>query len=324
MLNESQLPKTRAIEKMVRPRAAQHERYPMLDLVFENLALGMWSLVRRVMGEGVEVGWEASSVSRFAEYCETVEPGSVFGIFRIAEWAGEGLIAMDGQLVDSAVEALLGGGPAISTTSGLREPTMVDRTIAGRFMRIAADELARAFARTDQSIGSLTAKLVKLESNARLLTVARRDEMVARATFQVALGAGERGGRFDLLLPYSTLEPARRRLLSHQPSGKPHVEEPDSSLLHAVLPETPLTLHAVLDRLTLSLADIAQWREGTLLALGVGAEGPTILYGEREGGPGLGRKMFVGRLGASQGRKAVRLLAVIPGSADDIGAETLP
>jgi hypothetical protein len=56
----------------------------------------------------------------------------------------------------------------------------------------------------------------------------------------------------------------------------------------------------------------------------VGAEGPTILYGEREGGPGLGRKMFVGRLGASQGRKAVRLLAVIPGSADDIGAETLP
>jgi hypothetical protein len=71
------------------------------------------------------------------------------------------------------------------------------------------------------------------------------------------------------------------------------------------------------DHLTLSLADIAQWREGTLLPLGVAAEAPTILYGEKEEGPGLGRKMFAGRLGTSQGRKAVRILEVIPAATDN-------
>jgi flagellar motor switch protein FliM len=302
---------------MARRRASHHEHYPLLDLVFEDLALGMGSAIGQFLGEGAEVGWEASSVTRFADHCEAIEPGSVFGIFRIAEWDGEGLVAMDTRLVDTAVEALLGGGHLASTTTGPREPTMVDRTIAGRFMRLVLDELARAFGRIDQSIGPLFGKLVRLERNVRLLTVARREEMVAKATFQVVPGAGEGGGSFDLLLPYSTLQPVRRKLLSAQPSGKPQVEEPESSPMLAILPGTPLTLHAVVDHLTLSLADIAQWREGTLLPLGVAAEAPTILYGEKEEGPGLGRKMFAGRLGTSQGRKAVRILEVIPAATDN-------
>jgi flagellar motor switch protein FliM len=260
---------------------------------------------------------------RFADYREALGPGSVFGVFRIAEWGGEGAIAMDVQLVDAAVEALLGGGRAGGAPPGPREHTLVDRAIAGRFVRLAVDELARAFARADQSIGPVTARLARLESDVRLLTVARRDELVARATFRVALGREERGGRFDLLLPHSTLEPVRRKLLGAGPSGRHHRDAPDRPLL-AVLPEAPLTLHAVVDRLTLSLADIAQWREGTLLPLGVDAERPAILYGESEGSRSLGRKMFVGRLGASQGRKAVRILEVIPRAVDTLGKEALP
>jgi len=323
MSEEARQPKARAIEKMVRQRAAGHEHYPLLDLVFENLALGMWSAVRRLLGEGAEVAWDASATMRFADYREALGPGSVFGVFRIAEWGGEGAIAMDVQLVDAAVEALLGGGRAGGGPPGPREHTLVDRAIAGRFVRLAVDELARAFARADQSIGPVTARLARLESDVRLLTVARRDELVARATFRVALGREERGGRFDLLLPHSTLEPVRRKLLGAGPSGRHHRDAPDRPLL-AVLPEAPLTLHAVVDRLTLSLADIAQWREGTLLPLGVDAERPAILYGESEGSRSLGRKMFVGRLGASQGRKAVRILEVIPRAVDTLGKEALP
>ena len=323
MSEEARQPKARAIEKMVRQRAGGHEHYPLLDLVSENLALGMWSTVRRLLGEGAEVAWDASATMRFADYREALGPGSVFGVFRIAEWGGEGAIAMDVQLVDAAVEALLGGGRAGSGPPGPREHTLVDRAIAGRFVRLAVDELARAFARADQSIGPVTARLARLESDVRLLTVARRDELVARATFRVALGREERGGRFDLLLPHSTLEPVRRKLLGAGPSGRHHRDAPDRPLL-AVLPEAPLTLHAVVDRLTLSLADIAQWREGTLLPLGVDAERPAILYGESEGSRSLGRKMFVGRLGASQGRKAVRILEVIPRAVDTLGKEALP
>lgn len=324
MPDQDPYPKARAIEKMVRPSAGNQDRYRLLDPVFENLALGTWSAVRRLLGEGAEVGWEATSTARFADYCEAIEPKTVFGIFRLAQWDGEGLIAMDAQLVDAVVESLLGGGHVVSTPPEPREQTMVDRAIAGRFMRLAIEEFGRAFARTDSRISPLTAKLIRLESDVRLLTVARRDETVTRATFEVVLGPSERGGRFDVLLPPAMLEPARRILLNAEPSSEHDGDRPSSSPLRAVLPEAPITLHAVLDRLTLSIADIAQWQEGTLLQLGVDAERPTIVYGEREEGRGPGRKMFVGRLGASQGRKAVRILEVIPESADTVGMGTLP
>jgi flagellar motor switch protein FliM len=321
MPDQSQQLKTRAIEKMVRQRASQ-ERSPLLDLVLENWRFGMWSAVRKLLGESAEVSWQTSSALRFADYCEAVPPGSVFGVFRIAEWDGQGLIAMDTQLVDAAVEALLGGGHVVNATPARREPTTVDRTIAGRFIRLAIDELARAFLRTDQGLGPVTAKLLKLESDPRLLTAARREEMVTSASFQILLG--DRGGRYDLLLPHSMLEAASRKLANAQRSGRLHPEEPEPSPLRAVLPGTPLTLHAVVDRLTLTLADIAQWHEGMVLPLGVDAERPAILYGEKEGGPGLGHQMFIGRLGTSQGRKAVRILEVVPASADSVATEGLP
>jgi flagellar motor switch protein FliM len=324
MSDVSPSPKKRAIEKMVRRRATDPEHSPLLASVPEHLTHGMWSAVRRLLGEGTEIRAEPTSLVRFADYCEAAEPNSVFGTFRLSDWGGDGLIAMEPRLVDVAVETLLGGGDVAGTVPERRELTTVDRAIAGRFIRGAIDELARVFARTEKGIGPLTAKLIKVESNARLLTVARRDDTVAKTSFQVVLSQGEHGGKFDLLLPDAILERARRKPRHHESPAGHGTDTPAAGPLLAILPETPLTLHAVVDRLTLSLADIAAWREGTLLPLGVDAERPVMLYAEREAGPGLGRQLFVGRLGASQGRKAVRIIEANSESAEKPGAEALP
>lgn len=312
----------RAIEKMVRRRAVDPEQSPLLAALPENLTYGIWSAIRRLLGGAAEVQAAPSSLVRFADYCGTAEPNSVFGTFRLSHWGGDGLIVMGCRLVDVAVETLLGGDKLAGPMAADREHTTIDRAIAGHFIRIVIDELARVFTRTEQAPGPLSAKLVKLESNPRLLTVARQEDTVAKTSFEVTPSPGEPGGRLDLLLPDAILEPARRKLRHLQPSADRGTGAPPPLL--EVLPETPLTLHAVLDRLTLSLADVAAWREGTLVPLGVGAERPVMLCGEREAGPGLGRQMLVGRLGASQGRKAVRIVASTLGSADKPGAEVLP
>ncbi len=324
MSEESPRPNKRAIEKMVRRRATDPEQSPLLASLPENLSYGVGSAVRRLLGEATEVRSGPPSPVRFGDYCEAAEQNSVFASFRLSEWSGNGLIVMESRLVDVAVETLLGGGKVAGAVPEKRELTSVDRAIAGRFIRVAIDELARAFARTEQNVGPLTAKLVKLESNTRLLTVARRQDTVIKASFEVVLSPGEHGGRLDLLLPDAILEPARRMPRHRETQVRQSGDAPAAGPLLAILPETPLTLHAVVDRLTLSLADIAAWQEGTLLPLGVDAERPVMLYGERETGPGLGRQMFVGRLGASRGRKAVRIIAANAEPADKPGVEVLP
>jgi flagellar motor switch protein FliM len=309
---------------MVRRRATDAEHSSLLASVPENLTYGVWSAVRRLLGEGTEIRADPTSLVRFSDYCEAAAPNSVFATFRLGEWNGNGLIVMEPRLVDLAVETLLGGGQVAGAVPETRELTTVDRAIAGRFIRVAIDELARVFARTEPKAGPLTAKLEKLETNPRLLTVARRQDTVAKASFEVVLAQDKHGGRLDLLLPDTILEPARRKLRHLQSPARHGTDEPAAGPLLEILPETPLTLHAVVDRLTLSLEDIAAWREGTLLPLGVDAERLVTLYGEREAGPGLGRQMFVGRLGASQGRKAVRVIAANRESAEKPGMEVLP
>jgi flagellar motor switch protein FliM len=309
---------------MVRRRATDPDQSSLLALVPENLTYGVWSAVRRLLGESTEIRAAPTSLVRFSDYCGAAEPNSVFGTFRLSEWNGSGLIVMDSRLVDVAVETLLGGGEVASTAAEARELTTVDRAIAGRFIRGAIEELARVFARTERNAGPLTAKLDKLDTDPRLLTVARRQDIVAKASFEVVLPQGEQGGRLDLLLPDAILEPARRKLRHLEPPAGHGADEPAAGPLLEILPETPLTLHAVVDRMTLSLEDIAAWREGTLLPLGVDADRPVMLYGERETGPGLGRQMFVGRLGASRGRKAVRIIAANLESAGKTGTEVLP
>jgi flagellar motor switch protein FliM len=323
MSDVSPKPTKRAIEKMVRRRATDAEHSSLLASVPENLPYGVWSAVRRLLGEGTEIRANPTSLVRFSDYCEAAEPNSVFATFRFGEWNGNGLIVMEPRLVDLAVETLLGGGRVAGTAPETRELTTVDRAIAGRFIRVAIDELARVFARTEKA-GPLTAKLEKLETNSRLLTVARRQDTVAKASFEVVVAQGRQGGRLDLLLPDAILEPARRKLRHLQSPARHGTDEAAAGPLLEILPETPLTLHAVVDRLTLSLEDIAAWREGTLLPLGVDAERLVMLYGERETGPGLGRQMFVGRLGASQGRRAVRVIAANRESAEKPGMEVLP
>jgi flagellar motor switch protein FliM len=314
MSDSNPSPTKRVIEKMVRRRATDVDRGPLLALVPENLTHGVWSALRRLLGGDTDVRADPTSLVRFADYCEAAETGSVFGTFRLSEWGGSGLTVMEPRLVDVAVETLLGGGRVARSGSA----------IAGRFIRGVIDELARVLAHTERSTGALTAKLVKVESDARLLTVARRQDMVAKASFEVFLKQGEQGGRLDLLLPEAILEPARRKLRHLEPSAGHGTDAPAAGPLLEIIPETPLTLHAVVDRLTVSLADVAAWEEGTLLPLGVGAERPVTLYGEREAGPGLGRQMFVGRLGASRGRKAVRIIAANLETLDGPGAEVLP
>src|SRR5919108_4597218 len=244
MADESQAPKKRAIEKMVRRRATDPEQSPLLASLPENLAYGVGSAVRRLLGEATEVRAGPPSLVRFGDYCEAAEQNSVFATFRLSEGSGNGLMVMEARLVDVALETMLGGKVAGAVPEN-RELTSVDRAIAGRFIRVAIDELARAFARTEQNVGPLTAKLVKLESNTRLLTIARRQDTVVKASFEVVLSQAEHGGRLDLLLPDAILAPARRKPRHGETQARQNSDAPAAGPLLAILPEMPLTLHAV-------------------------------------------------------------------------------
>lgn len=299
---------TRAIEKMVRQHTG-HEHYPLLEAVFQSFTLGLWATLQRVAGDSVEVSHTTSALTRFGTYRDGIAPGAMLAVFRIEEWDGEGLVVLDARLVDAAVEALLGGGRVGGRPSEPRPPTPADRAIAGRLIRLIIEQLAQAFIATDEAMAPLTARLVRVETKPQLVAIDRDDGNAAVATFEAVLGPDDQRGGFEIVLPYATLEPVRAALL------KPHAgerrragrREPRGAL--AVMPATTVTLHAVVDRLRVSLSEIASWEVGTFVRLGADSEQPITIYCEQDG-RGIGQRLFTGHLGAARGRRAIRILDI--------------
>jgi flagellar motor switch protein FliM len=300
---------TRAIERMVRQQHASQEHYPLLEAVFQGFTLGLWGALRRLAGEDAEVSHTTSALTRFGAYRDGIAPGSLLAVFRIEEWDGEGLVVLDARLVDTVVEALLGGGRIGSRPAEPRALTPADRAVAGRLIRLIIEQLALAFVAADRGMAPVTASLVRIETRPQLVAIDRDDGHAAVATFDAVLGPDDQRGGFEIVLPYVTLAPVRAALLKTPVAERrrPGRRGPGSAL--ALLPATTVTLHAVVDRRRVSLAEITSWEVGTFVQLDTDREQPIAIYCEKDG-RAIGQRLCTGHLGAARGRRAIRILDV--------------
>lgn len=309
-----------AIERIVRQQPTRHERYPLLEVAFGRFVLGFWQAVRDLAGDEAQVRHGPSSVARFAEYRSGLQPASMLAVFTIAPWEGEGLVVLDAGLVDAATELLLGRGRLPGSSAPPRPYTPADRAVVARLLRLIIDALAAAISGLDDDLGPTRARLTKVESNPELVPISR-DEMVSIARFEAVLGAGGAlGGGFDIVLPHSTLAPVRRVLL--QPAGRgpaPSIRRGRPGQVPGLL-EAPVTLHAAVEQHRVSLLEITRWEVGMVIPLTADAEQPISVYYGQDGGPGVGRKIFTGRLGALRGCRAVRIAQLI-GDPDEVSTE---
>jgi flagellar motor switch protein FliM len=299
---------TRAIEKMVRQHTGQ-DHYPLLEAVFQSFTLGLWGALQRVAGDPAEVSQSTSALARFGAYRDGIAPGAMPAVFRMEEWDGEGLVVLDSPLVDAAIETFLGGGRVGARPPEPRPHTPADRAVAGRLIRLIIEQLGQAFVAADHARAPVTARLVRVESKPQLVAIDRDDGNAAVATFEVVLGPNDQRGGFEIVLPYATLEPVRTALLKPHGGERRRAERRGQRRQLTMMPATTITLHAVVDRLRVSVSDIASWEVGAVVRLDADSEQPIAIYGQQDG-KGIGPRLFTGHLGAARGRRAIRILDV--------------
>lgn len=303
-------PAARTIEKMVRRRSGAQEQAGAFDAAFGRLALRLWQALQRLAGEQARCALRQSSTMSFADYRSGLETASLLAVFELGESAREGLVALTPRLADAAIELLLGGGRVPRPEAPAdRRYTPADAAVARRFVRLVIGELAQTLADVEGATGRLGTRLVKTESNPEFVALGPDEGAVAVARFEAVLGPEGDGGMFDVVLPRSTLErvyrPPRQRRWSEPADSDP------SQGWRTAMPDAPITLQAVVDRIGMTLLDLARWQVGTLVPLDAAAEQPLTVYCEGRGSQSLGRPIFAGRLGSSRGRRAIRVVEVI-------------
>ena len=140
-----------------------------------------------------------------------------------------------------------------------------------------------------------------METNPRFAAIARPGN--AAVVFKLRIDMEDRGGTVEFLIPYATLEPARDLLLQMFMGEKFGRDSIWEAHLASEMWFTDVELKAVLDRQTVSLGDVINFRVGSVLHLNTRTDSSvTVRCGDVD--------MFVGQLGRVGEKISVRVDAI--------------
>jgi len=216
-------------------------------------------------------------------------------VFKAEQWDNFGMIVVDSALIYSIVDVLLGGrrGTAAMRIEG-RPYTTIERNLVERMIRVVLTDLCTAF----EPLSPVTFRFDRLETNPRFATIARPGNAAIVARLRIDME--DRGGRFEIVFPYATLEPVRELLLQMFMGEKFGRDSIWESHLATELWHTNVDLVAVLDQQLMSLQDVLNLEVGSRLMLNATPNSPIELRcGEVS--------LYYGRMGRSSSQIAIRI-----------------
>lgn len=250
-----------------------YERLPMLEVVFDRLIRQMATSLRNYTQDNVEVSLEAIESMRFGEYMDSLTLPTLINVFKAEEWDNYGLMSLDSSLIYSLVDVLLGGrrGTAAMRIEG-RPYTTIELNIIREIIQLILNDLSLAF----DPVTSVGFTFDRLETNPRFAQITRLSNAVIVAHLRIDMES--RGGRIDLMLPYTTLEPVRELLLQMfmgERFGRDTVWE---NHLMSRLWDTDVEVKAILKETKALLSDVSKWEKGSFFPLDITPKDNVTVY----------------------------------------------
>jgi flagellar motor switch protein FliM len=283
------------IQAIVNSALVSYERLPLLEIVFDRLVRLMTTSLRNFTSDNVEVSLDNISSIRFGDYLNSIPLPAILAVFRAEELDNYGLMTVDSSLIYSIVDVLLGGrrGTAAKRVEG-RPYTTIERSLVQRMLEVVLQDLKVAF----EPVAKVKFELDRIEINPRFAAISRPANAAVLVKLRVDME--DRGGRIELLLPYSTLEPIRELLLQMFMGEKFGRDSIWESHLATELWRTNVDIEAVLDELPMTLNQVMSLEVGQTVLLNVGPDAPIEL---RCGGVGL----LMGKMGRVGHQVSVRI-----------------
>ena len=283
------------IQAILNSAMVSYERLPMLEVVFDRLVRLMSTSLRNFTSDNVEVSLDSIASTRFGDYLNSIPLPAMLSVFKAEEWDNHGLVTVDSSLIYSIVDVLLGGrrGTAAMRIEG-RPYTTIERSLVERMVHVMLEDLSAAF----EPLSPVTFRFDRLETNPRFATITQ--PAYAAIVVKLRIDMEDRGGRFELLMPYATLEPVRELLLQQFMGEKFGRDSIWETHLGEELWVTDVDLVAVLDEQLMRLSEVMNLKLGSQIMFNAKPDTPVDL---RCGDVSL----YTGKMGRKGDRMAVRI-----------------
>jgi flagellar motor switch protein FliM len=254
--------KQKGIELLVDKALQSSIRLPMLDIAYDRFIRINSTSLRNFTSDTVDIELVKLDSRRFGEYLTQSSAPSMLSVFKVLEWDNFGLMVIDGPMIYSFVEVLLGGRKTEPSLKVEGRPfTSIESGVVKSITELILHDLGLAF----NPITPATFQLDRIETNPKFAMVARPEDIALVLNLKVIMES--RTGNIDIILPYSTIEPVKKILAksyigergSKDPSWMRHFEHEINN--------AHVKLEIVLDSAVAELKDVASFKVGKTIIL---------------------------------------------------------
>jgi flagellar motor switch protein FliM len=245
-----------------------HERLPMLDIVFDRTVQMLTESFLHLTSTDVSVQLDDIQYARFSDFMQQPPEAPQIAIVRAVQWDQSFLLMIDGRLVYTLVEILLGGRPGANITTKLaqRRPTSIELQLTQRIFRLIAERLAEAF----EQIADVEFRVERLEQNPQFAAITRTTSACVRSTFNLNIAKSK--GVLHVLFPYASLEPVKESLSQMFVGDQFGGDRSWNRHFEKELNKTELEFDAVLHSQLTTLAEVMSWKPGQTIKFETNAE----------------------------------------------------
>ena len=259
----------RGLRALIECDAVGYERLPMLEVVCDRFQRTFATSVRNLTSDSIDLRLQSVGSGRFGELIEQAGQPGMFGVFRFMEWDSFGVVAVEPALIYAIVDALLGGSPAGATSTRHargRTFTSIETSLASRIMQLALADLGTAFA----PIAPIRIALERVETSSQFAAITGPSNVTASCRFELELDGS--GGSFHLLLPHTSLEPVRDKLVQRFMGEKLGADAVWRAHFEQELRCSELLMRAVMAERQMSLRQVGSWRVGDTIPFATSPE----------------------------------------------------
>ncbi|MGB3275297.1 MAG: flagellar motor switch protein FliM [Castellaniella sp.] len=244
-------------------RVVRH-RMQTLELINERFARRLRSMFFGFMRRNADITVNAIKIQKYSDFERNLPVPSNLNMVALKPLRGTGLFTYDPNLVFLVIDSLFGGHGRYNTRIEGRDFTNTEQRIIRRLMGLTLD----CYRESWESVYPLEMEYLRSEMHTKFASISTGNDIVVVATFNIELGSS--GGKLNVCLPYSMLEPIRDLLTRPlQQTASDAIDQRWTQQLSREVRSAEVELAVEFTRIDTSIAELLHLAVGDVLPVDI-------------------------------------------------------
>ncbi len=240
-------------------RVVRH-RMQTLELINERFARRLRNALLAFMRRNADITVGAIRILKYSDFERNLPVPSNLNMVSLKPLRGAALFTFDPSLLFLIIDSLFGGHGRYNTRIEGRDFTTTEQRIIRRLLDLTLESYGDAW----EQVHPIEFEYIRSEMHTKFASISSGNEIVVVSSFHIELGSN--GGRLNICLPYSMIEPVRDLLTRPlQDTAANSIDQRWTQQLSHQIRSADVQLAAELTHIDSTVAQLMKLRKGDIL-----------------------------------------------------------